>query len=104
MKLFYRLIYSQLDLPAHHRFPIKYQLFDMLCAHQNSNQVLLLVAPNLFGEHAGAFMMLTCHQFITGTLADKAQKRIGFSHSDAESTLQSVMSFGASAGTGRGPR
>ena len=96
MKLFYHPIYSQLDLPAHHRFPIsKYQqLFDMLCAHPElkSGFTISCAEPISVSTLELAHDADYVHQFITGTLADKAQKRIGFCHSDAlvERTLQSV--------------
>lgn len=74
-------IYSQLDLPRRHRFPIeKYQaLFDRALAEYPKHFTPIKVP----GKVATADL-LTVHQFeyvetfINGTITEKAMKRIGF--------------------------
>ncbi len=92
MSLFYHPLYSALDLPPHHRFPIqKYRLLYQRVVEEN-------LAPIQTPVAATKEQLALCHdpdyiaQFIGGTLDPKAQKRIGFPWSETlvERTLYSV--------------
>ncbi|MEO2280868.1 histone deacetylase family protein [Pseudoalteromonas pernae] len=96
MKLFYHPIYSQLALPAHHRFPIsKYQrLYDKVCANDELSAYLeTCCAPPASLEQINlVHEPIYVQQFLDGCLESKAQKRIGFPYSEelVKRTLQSV--------------
>ncbi|WP_462157993.1 histone deacetylase family protein [Pseudoalteromonas sp. GB56] len=96
MKLFYHPIYSQLALPAHHRFPIsKYQrLYNKISNNTEISKVMEICCapPATIEQVCLAHEQTYVHQFINGGLSSKAQKRIGFPHSQAlvERTMQSV--------------
>jgi acetoin utilization deacetylase AcuC-like enzyme len=94
MQLYYHPLYSQLALPERHRFPIqKYQLLkhavEELGFTQNHFKQPLKVSPaQLALCHSESYI----HNFIHGTLTDKAIKKMGFPYSSAlvERTLLSV--------------
>lgn len=85
IKLVFHPIYSQLDLPRNHRFPIlKYQtLHDTALFHYSQ-----LVDIERVNEPVSTAMLKQVHdidyikQFIAGTIDDKRMKRIGFPWSE----------------------
>ncbi len=94
MQLFYHHLYSALPLPERHRFPIKkYQLLKTAIAElgvtaEQFKQPVKASAAQLALCHSEHYI----HQFINGSLSDKAIKKMGFPHSQAlvERTLYSV--------------
>ncbi|MFY8272671.1 histone deacetylase [Pseudoalteromonas sp. SSDWG2] len=103
MKLFYHPIYSELDLPPHHRFPIdKYRLlFERVMSHKDAKEHFELncadaATPNdILRAHSQQYVT----DFLQGTLSPQQQKRIGFpySHTLVARTLQSVGNTMAAA-------
>ncbi|OFI32821.1 histone deacetylase [Alteromonas lipolytica] len=84
MPLVFHPIYSQLDLPVRHRFPIdKYQgIHDALCRHGVDARTFVTpepVAKDILLNHYDSHYVET---LLAGTLDSKAMRRIGFPWSD----------------------
>lgn len=95
--IYYHHSYSQLDLPAHHRFPIsKYQQL-----HARLQQGPLAQYLSTPSQAATREMLLGCHHpeyvdaFLQGTLSDKAIKKMGFPWSQTL-VSRTITSVGAS--------
>lgn len=78
--LIFHPIYSQLDLPPGHRFPIgKYQgMYDKLCAHGIKPAQFLRPKALLSEQIKEALCPDYIEQFVTGALDAKAIRKIGF--------------------------
>ncbi|MGS2720803.1 histone deacetylase family protein [Paraglaciecola aestuariivivens] len=78
--LVFHPIYSQLDLPGHHRFPIqKYQgIRNKLEAKGVSEDCFYQPKPVMVSELKEVFSPVYVQQLVEGTLDPKAMRRIGF--------------------------
>ena len=81
MQLYYHELYSQLELPDRHRFPIKkYQQLKHEIERLGYTQ---FISPS----PATTAQLSLCHSsdyiadFLNGSLTDKAVKKMGFPHS-----------------------
>ncbi|MEP7702637.1 histone deacetylase [Paraglaciecola sp. 25GB23A] len=82
--LVFHPIYSQLELPIRHRFPIeKYQgIHDRLCELQIPESRFIAPTPMTEKQLCQVYNPLYVKQLVSGTLDPKAMRRIGFPWSE----------------------